>query len=518
MCIPKSVPSSLSSSTLSPIKSVPESTMATLLTMPLELLVAVSTHISTSDLASLRLTCKQVEKSLYEWFSEEFFTKKQFMLTHPSLQALIDISKHVGFSKKLKHVIIATNVYRSIPLRFRDEHAAARYAQGYEAQEALLSTGIDREMLTEAFQNLVNLHTVGIRDFNAPSRLRDGQHATWTSWGATTVMKETGMELCFYDRNGSGPERGGPFLCRVFSTVNYALGKAGRTPPELEVLLRKAGLPDITFSLPDFLLSSLVPVLNNYTSLLLNVDLTLNHLHTHTGGTIVETHAGHSLRQFLSFTPNLTHLRLNFQKSLVVNNTDFLDWLGQSVPIPGQKSANHLSIPPTTFPLLKTLELGQLKILPDTLLAVIAKFAPSLHSISLWRMALCSRSLPPQGHKPSYWAELLRRMGKIPQLNLNHLKVGMVQQDYMYAVSMHVNFKKEEDSEGIGSKQVEYHGKNMDKFLDSLIGRVNVEWPKEEEVVSSGEDSDDSMADPDHEDDDSEDEYENDNDEGSDDD
>jgi len=51
--------------------------MASLLTIPLELLVAVSSFLPTPDLGALRLTCKQVEKSLFEWFAEEFFTKKQ---------------------------------------------------------------------------------------------------------------------------------------------------------------------------------------------------------------------------------------------------------------------------------------------------------------------------------------------------------------------------------------------------------------------------------------------------------
>ena len=94
--------------------------MASLLTIPLELLVTVSEYLPTEDLGSLRLACKQTEKSLYEWFSKEFFFKKQFMLTHKSLQALIDISKHVSLSKKLSHIIIATNVYGEIPLRFKD--------------------------------------------------------------------------------------------------------------------------------------------------------------------------------------------------------------------------------------------------------------------------------------------------------------------------------------------------------------------------------------------------------------
>jgi hypothetical protein len=140
--------------------------MASLLTIPLELLVAVSSFLSTPDLGALRLTCKQTEKSLYEWFSKEFFTKKQFMLTHNSLQALFDISKHASFSQKLSHVIIATNVYTNERVQYRDKDAAIRYCQGYNDQAALMNTGVDREMLTESFKNLKNLRTVGIRDFN----------------------------------------------------------------------------------------------------------------------------------------------------------------------------------------------------------------------------------------------------------------------------------------------------------------------------------------------------------------
>jgi hypothetical protein len=103
--------------------------MANLLSLPLELLVYISSFVSTPDLAALRLTCKQAEKSLYEWFSEEFFVKKQFMLTQPSLQALLDISRHVSLSKKLRHLIIATNVYDDIPIRFRDSDACCRCVQ-----------------------------------------------------------------------------------------------------------------------------------------------------------------------------------------------------------------------------------------------------------------------------------------------------------------------------------------------------------------------------------------------------
>jgi hypothetical protein len=111
--------------------------MANLLSLPLELLVYISSFLSTPDLATLRLTCKQTEKSLYEWFSDEFFVKKQFMLTQPSLQVLLDISRHVSLSKKLKHLIIATNVYDDIPIRFRDGDACNRYVSCTAADQKI---------------------------------------------------------------------------------------------------------------------------------------------------------------------------------------------------------------------------------------------------------------------------------------------------------------------------------------------------------------------------------------------
>jgi len=85
--------------------------MSVLLSLPLEILVEISSYLTTPDLGALRLTCKQVERSLWDWFSKEFFAKKQFMITQQSLQALVDISHHPSLSKILQHVIISTLVY-----------------------------------------------------------------------------------------------------------------------------------------------------------------------------------------------------------------------------------------------------------------------------------------------------------------------------------------------------------------------------------------------------------------------
>lgn len=484
--------------------------MASLLTLPLELLVSISSYLPTSDLASLRLTCKQAEKSLYEWFSQEFFTKKQFMLTHSSLQALIDISKHVSFSKKLTHVIIATNVYDETPFRFRDEDAAKRYMQGYESQKSLLSTGVDREMLSEAFSNLVNLHTVGIRDFNAP-RPRDGKGATWSSWGASTAYRETGIELQFSDRGSYMHEIGSRFVSRVFASVLYALGKVDRKPAAVEVLLRKDGLPDVAFSLPNFLRPTVQPVLETLTALLLNLDLSSRSFHTHSNGTMADAFSGRSLRHFLACTPNLTHLRLNFSKQAMSQNHSFLTWLSQPIPAADGKPASFLEPLPVDFPYLKRLDLGQLNASFEVVAAIIEKFASTLEDISLWRMGLHSVTLPPStDYRPNYWAALFKTLRKMSDLKLKHFKVGMLNQDHM-----HVNFQAEDPDEITPLKVMEYTGKEMDGFLAKLVKRVFVFWPEIVSVTDTEEsDADEDMGDEDsEEDEDSENEDDDDEDE-----
>lgn len=472
--------------------------MATILTIPLELLVAISSHLPTSGLAALRLTCKQIEKSLYEWFTQEFFTKKQFMLTHESLQTLIDISKHVSLSKKLTHLIIATNVYDEIPLRFRDGEAAMRYIQGHEAQKALLNTGFDREMLTEAFQGLSNLTTVGIRDFNASNRFRD--NGSWSSWGATTVYRETGLELRFSDRGSFTPDVGSRLLGGVFSTVLHALGKANRTPSEIEILLRQQGLPDSAFNLPDFLHPTIEPVLRNLTTLLLNLDMANRFPHTHSNGTRTDTCAGRALRRFLNFTPNLTHLRLNFQKHFVPNNEDFLMWLGDTGTSPSQSPC---FFEPAPIPLssLKQLDFGQLNVRPEVLFGAIAKFASTLEGLSFWKIGLATGNLS-FGQRSNLWAGLFSRLNKIAELKLTHVKVGMLQQDIMY-----VNFKKD-DEDPRPLKVKEYKGKEMEKFMVELVEQVSVDWPEPVIPEENESDMDESMADEDEEDEENEDDEE----------
>lgn len=74
------------------------------LTTP-QILLNITCRLKTPDYCNVRSSCKTIEATLLNAFAREFFTKRQFMLTEFSLQALIDMSKS-RFSSNIKHVII----------------------------------------------------------------------------------------------------------------------------------------------------------------------------------------------------------------------------------------------------------------------------------------------------------------------------------------------------------------------------------------------------------------------------
>ena len=288
--------------------------------------------------------------------------------------------------------------------------------------------------------------------------------------------------------------------------VLHALGRAGCAPSQLEVLFLNQGLPDFAFTLPDFLRSNMEPVLQNMSTLLLSVDLSDLNFFAYPDNS-ADVVAGRALRRFLSYTPNLTHLRLNFRKAVVDYNQSFLKWLGQPIPAPGQQSTSGWEIQPIALPSLKQLDFGQLDAnRPSLLLAITAKFASTLKELNFWKMGLVTETGFSHDHRPNYWKDFIRRLAKIPQLKLTHLKMGMLQQDSMY-----VGFKIGNDENASTLKQREYTGQEMDKFMDELIEQVSVPWP-EPVVQDEGTDGDEEMSD-DYED---EGEEEDDEDEGED--
>lgn len=88
--------------------------MMSLTTLPVELLLSVTSYLTTPDYSSLRLTCKALRDASQQSWATEFFTTRQFSLQTFSLETLVAISQDPSLAPLVKRLIIATDY---VPLR-----------------------------------------------------------------------------------------------------------------------------------------------------------------------------------------------------------------------------------------------------------------------------------------------------------------------------------------------------------------------------------------------------------------
>ena len=440
-----------------------------LIQIPLEVLIRITHHISTTDLGNVRLSCKALEQGLFNFFSHEFFRKKQFMVHSESLQALIDISKHPNLSPFLKHVIVATD--RPTPRYYHDpsnrnDESRARLEIANADHMQLLAAGGLRDMLAEAFANLTNLETVDIRDFNSPSRSRDGRGTEWRSWGASTLAESTGTTVITDTRNGHDP-----YLSQIFSAVTSALAVAQARPKSLEVLVRgtaRSGfipfaLHDNAFYIPPRMEAAVSPVLAN-----------LKSLHLTLGVTHVPKMKPFMFQKFLSLTTNLTWLRVNFKNTNWDDQEEVLSWVALK---DNQKPNAPFDMAAIQLP-LERLDLGDMDLKPETLLNLVVKFASTLTSLYLRRVCLFNEN---DGHttaKINSWDRCLSVLSKVRGLNLRALNLSQIAlRNNGFRVN--VPFKPTEDSPETRDWTCSTNLVTLDKAISQAVADMVPEWPQE---------------------------------------
>ncbi|KAK1757165.1 hypothetical protein QBC47DRAFT_444060 [Echria macrotheca] len=195
--------------------------------LPNEILENIAFYLEPEDLVSLRLTCRKVNSALWYFFSKNYFTKRQFMVSKQSVDTLLDISHHAALCSKLRHLVLVPDVlsvyypldYRLSDLRPTPQRMLSLVGEpktkeqlkalvgayrsfhtlmGYH-REAVLSTPSNepehcrfRYELAEAIRNLPQLETVDIRDFPANPHADSNRTKPLTSSGAKTLEKMTG--------------------------------------------------------------------------------------------------------------------------------------------------------------------------------------------------------------------------------------------------------------------------------------------------------------------------------------
>ncbi|KAL6701125.1 hypothetical protein J3F84DRAFT_141851 [Trichoderma pleuroticola] len=433
-----------------------------LLQIPAEILDRITWHLTTPELCNLRITCKSVEEALDYSFTAEFFTRRQFMFSEFSLRALVDISKS-RLAGHLRHVHFGLDQLGTNNTPSTRGDQARMFAHRVVEQDTLWTLGLVPKYLAEAFGRLPNLESVVVRDFNSNRRSRDGPHAHWLSYGTQTMYKETSVRPSSYGIFGQGSMHYG-FVNQVFKAIVHALGMANARPTTIEVMERQGHpLYDSAFHMhPDFE-AAIVPVLRGLKRL---------HLTLEANGSAIgyddRPYQRRSLTKFLRHCDGLEELRINGKHNAStydIRNSlrNLCDWLAEAEPTPAteaQKEAKSPSLDtqtsdlsllnaPIRFPRLQNISLGMTSFTVDDLVGLIARFADTLQHLELWRIKLVSEDRgvdrsQVMEDRPILFAQMLKKLLNIPNLDLRHIKLGSMQQIW-YPVDGHGHILEEVD-------------------------------------------------------------------------
>ncbi|KAI1470612.1 uncharacterized protein F4812DRAFT_272054 [Daldinia caldariorum] len=493
-----------------------------LLEIPLEVLLHISSYLTTPEYGNLRLVCRRLEVSLLKAFTHEFFTKRQFMISEFSLGALLDISRS-RFATSISYLIISLErppTLPSLPIHmqvFSDVEQAIAYNRiraEFMSHQALVTTGRDLELLSEALCNLPNLKTIGIRDFNSSGRYRDGGDNCWHAYGAPTFFRETNQALDqprFARHLDSGLiESRMQYVSYIFRTMLRALGKAKEThvrtqsethgPARFEVILRSCHVPGLAFDLPHYLEPIVIPFLNDLKTLFLDLGpASFSTLVVSKGGSY-EGYLGLPLVTFLSKTPSLEHLRLNYRHCTVDEIKHLFQWLTSppetpdrpdlSTPTVGQgvngnTIQNNLPRVPQTpaFQHLKELEIGLVTIEPSQLLSIYKRFKPSLRIISLHKVTFTTQSQTVTPERVNLWGAFFGQMAKL-KFDLTTIRLSFLRQIHAMT-SYPVEFKVKSRSPNTPHNITEWTGNDFERASGELIDAMTIDWPSEDSTEDS---------------------------------
>lgn len=499
-----------------------------LIKAPVEVLAQIASYLETPDYCALRLTCKHVEAALFHPFAKEFFTRRQFMLTEFSLQALLDISKS-RLAPSVEYLTLSTDrplwdAFRANMFRHdqMDDYERAlqrnRFTEEYESHTALITTGRDYELLLEGITALPNLQTLGLRDFHSNGRYRDGHRARWRPYGSTTLFKATSIptnstnQLYRFNHGMSGgimhisspiEEAELNYLKHLLITILRVIGAASPDRPilRLEVILRRLALNDHSFAMATSLQSEISSALRSMKALFFD-------LCTMAPPTMIEDDKGsikdsyhYHLLQLLSSSTNVEHLRLNCKDPYSTDAvTELYSWLVSS---PGKGPASALPRvypglpqlpPPIEFPHLHTVELGFALIEPIAIFALCTKLKGSLRAINLHKVNL--RATKDQvENKVNLWARLLQQISNL-HLALNSIVLGYVGQGAETYNLANIKFH--------GQDEMRWSGTATSYGLKDLVDALEIVWPQRilPDPTMTEDEDDDENGDEDEEDED----------------
>ncbi|KAI5918438.1 hypothetical protein F4810DRAFT_715431 [Camillea tinctor] len=448
--------------------------------IPLEILLQITSYLAIVDYGAVRLTCKQIEDSLFRSFAHTYFQKIQFMRTDFSLQALVDLSRS-RLAPFLKHLVIGTEIldpslyHTPISADYRrrtegrtdvtpDEVKHNKFNTLCADQVIFLNSGQDQLMLCEAFANL-NLDVIGIRSppkYDPPPRD--------ASLGTSMIHRETSVDLkrvgIYSSWLGDIRDSTARSNTSCVHSILCALAKSGLKPKKFENALSDILLGDEAFIIPAFMEKTFLPVLSTFQELDLRVigDCRYRQVVAPTGQSPykVETYY---LRNFFSHLARLERLHLHVSADC----DGFFNWLGSPPPV-GDYTGPLGFEPPGSpvFTYLSELQLTKCVLPIEDMLGIARKFSKTLRKLVLCRLILTDGSLRLINHEPKVdlWSSFLHKMALIGR-NLSEIQLYEPAQR---SGNLECNLVFSDG--GISSYEFRYAGPDMSEELDRLSQKV----------------------------------------------
>lgn len=175
--------------------------MSRLFQLPVELVEIIASFLPPEDLFNLRLTCCELSAKTFHYFTQEYFTIKQFFPSLYGLEALLAISKS-RLRENLKTVVLGPYFFNpTTPLvTARDEEDMKQRLQDclryINENRYMKQTGLDAIILQEAFANLPNCSTLEIRDYSLLTNRVDKWYSDirpLSSYGQSQSRKAAGI-------------------------------------------------------------------------------------------------------------------------------------------------------------------------------------------------------------------------------------------------------------------------------------------------------------------------------------
>lgn len=453
--------------------------------LPVELLTIVVANLEWKDYAAFRLTCRRIEDAMFSSFARNSFTTCRVMRTPESIQTLIDISKS-RLGPFVQRLSISTEVLCPIPEIFdspwpsQSDFAAEMTAD----QEAFISTGFDRDMLTQALVNLQSVQSIQVRkvystaSYSTSTTPRDPS-VKQRSLGLKKILLEQ-QETAESDARQIPPTRAGDVhsdMTCIYSTF-LALGKANTHVKALEFAV-KVGSNCKALQIPPCIAPSAIPVLAQLESLGLSIS-PVPSLGPPRGPSLTQGEprmtSTHGLRVLLQYTTQLRSLHLSLD-GLHDRYDGFIEWLASVPPHEAPiQDALPQSPPAITLNYLRDLRINGVRgVHVQDLLSVVRKLAPTLEELHFHRVHLESRlqdQVSTSGAPGRLWTELLKSLDTEPTPELRRLCIWDAKETVGVGVIHHMRRVPRDVTFAKGLERYAscaYSGPAMKQALEAMI-------------------------------------------------